>query len=107
MQISAQRSVRTKSQAHNTPAYPEHQSSDHPGFFLACLLREQTHREELIRLTRSADFRRKTEPLKAAIYSGASLLEKEICSSLKYVIQDGLLPFAHAHTTYFDQQVAA
>ncbi len=103
----AQRAVRASTQACKTPVYPEHQSSDNIGFFLACLLREQAQRDALHQLTREKSFPRKSQPLQHAVYHGITLHDEEIKKSIKYVIQDGMLPYAHAYTTYFDKQVAA
>lgn len=71
------------------------------------MLREQSQYEELLSLTNDKGFFKKTDQFKDAIHTSAGRTYNEIQKSLKYVISDGLLPFAHAHTTYFDQQVAA
>lgn len=73
----AQWAVRASTQACKTPVYPEHQSSDNIGFFLACLLREQAQRDALHQLTREKSFPRKSQPLQHAVYHGITLHDEE------------------------------
>ena len=106
---TTQRSVRARSKAKPHFAYPEHQvgcSGTDPKFMLACWLREQAQREALKELVHSKSFDKKSEPLRYGVYAGMLALEEAAKISLKYVVRDGMLPFAHAHTTYFEQVAA-
>lgn len=105
--LTKARKPTTKAPATKAPAYPEHQASEHTGYFLACLLREQAQYEALCTISAAAGFYRKPQALQDAIFSAQGHTSVEIERSLRYVISDGLLPFAHASTTYFDRQVVA
>lgn len=92
--------------ARETPTYPSHQHHNSPAFFLGCLLREQAQQEAIRHLAIKEVFR-KNRALADAAFHCVCRLDEAIKKSIKYVVEDGLLPFAHARTTYFDQQVPA
>jgi hypothetical protein len=50
--------------------------------------------------------KRENKVLQMALCGAMGELERATRKAIKDVIKEGLLPFAHAHTTYFDQQVA-
>lgn len=104
MQTTTHRPARARKAA--APVYPR-TNANHPGYFLACLLREQGQREALCVLTNKNGFFRQPESLQDAVYRSIANIDNQIEQSIKWVVQDGQLPFAHAQTTYFEQQVAA
>ena len=88
--------------------YPElPDNSDDKAFWLAAYLRDQAELAQLQQLTQTKEFCRKNLALQHAIYGAINHQRNDIRLSLGYTLQNGLLPFAHASTTYFDQQVAA
>lgn len=88
--------------------YPElPDNSGDKAFWLAVYLRDQAELAQLQQLTQTKEFWRKNPALQHAIYGAINHQRDEIRLSLGYTLQNGLLPFAHASTTFFDQQVAA
>lgn len=104
---TTQRKATSRTKARTAPVYPDHLAASNHAYFLATLLREQAQLEELAALYCAPGFLRKPDQFQDAIYCAAGRTKHEINKSLKFVVDDGLLPFAHAHTTYFAQQVAA
>ncbi len=90
------------------PVYPDLPLPGQPqSFWLAAYLRDAAHLDEINAQIKKPGFHNKKDAYVGAIYTARQALLKEAQESFKYVISDGLLPFAHAHTTYFDQRVAA
>lgn len=87
--------------------YPELPDSESKAFWLAAYLCYQAELEQLRKITEAKGFWRKNSALQHAIYGAIRHQHDEIKLALGYTVQEGLLPFAHAHTTYFDQQVPA
>lgn len=106
MQTSTHRPATARTQTHKAPVYPDYAASSDPAFFLACLLREQAQYDALGTITGGHSFHRKPLQFRDVIYTSLGRCSNEIEKSLRYVISDGLLPFAHAHTTYFAKVAA-
>lgn len=88
--------------------YPElPENSDDKAFWLAAYLRDQAELDQLRQLTQTKEFWRKNRAFQHAIHGAINHQRDDIKLSLGYALQNGMLPFAHARTTYFDQQVAA
>lgn len=107
MQTTTQRPAKARSQATKRPVYPRYPDTEHPGFWLAVLLCKQCELDEIQVIRRGKGFSNKSDRLQSAMWSALSLMREDMKLALGYVVEEGLLPFAHAHTTYFDQQVAA
>lgn len=104
---TTQRATVARTPARSKPVYPRLPDTNHLGFWLAVLLCEQAELEEVCKFQRAKGFFSKPTALQYAMYTSARLMRDQMKVTLGYVIEEGLLPFAHAHTTYFDQQVAA
>ena len=108
MLTSTQRATRpTKPAAAKLP-YPKLPDNfDDKAFWLAVYLRDQAELAQLQQLTQTKEFLRKNRAFQHAIHGAINHQRDDIKLTLGYTLQNGMLPFAHAHTTYFDQQVAA
>ncbi len=108
MQTTAtQRAAVARTPARSKPVYPQLPDTDHPGFWLAVFLREQAELDEVRKIQQSKGFYKKPEALQYAVHTSQRLMREQMKVSQGYLIEEGQLPFAHAHTTYFDQQVPA
>ncbi len=107
---TTQRTVKARSKAPKKAqvAYPELPRGASGGeFFLAAWLIEMAEYEGLQTLINRASFGKEPKALRYGVFAGAGAILDRAKISLEYVVRDGMLPFAHAHTTYFDLQVAA
>lgn len=102
---TTQRAVKARTKA-PASVYPRLPSSEHPGFWLAVFLIDSAELEALDKHRRTAAIRKAPWVLKQALWNSQRLMRENMQLSTGYVVQEGLLPFAHAHTTYFDQPVA-
>lgn len=90
------------------PVHPALPSTDHKGFWLAVYLQDEARLEVLrseadkYRAKRSA-----TETGNLAFISAIGYMQADAKTHARHTLEDGLLLCAHAHTTYFNQQVAA
>ena len=100
-----------KTPASKAPAYPDLPDPEtaKPGVFrLAWFLLESAEQEALQKpLDACYCARQPNNILKLALCSAVNAKRYEAYSAIKQVLSAGLLPFAHSHTTYFDQQAAA
>lgn len=103
---TTQRAVRARTKA-AAPVRPRLPNTEHPGFWLAVFLIQSAELDALVKHTRSAAMRKTPSVLQDALYDAQRLMRGEIGLPVGYMVKEGLLPFAHVHTTYFDQQVAA
>lgn len=102
---TTQRAVKARSKA---PVYPELPGTEHKGFWLAALLRDQAEMDELEKLVKWSYAKRDTNtPRNMALIGAHGHQQREVKESATQTQKRGLLPFAHAHTTYFDLQVEA
>ena len=112
MQASTQSPSRTRKTQSKVLAYPD---LPEPGtgksgeFRLAWFLCEAAEQEELQKLLTAsyAPSRRSNNILQMALCGAIGIKRAEASRAIYEVVKAGLLPFAHAHTTYFNQQVAA
>lgn len=103
-----QTTTRRTRNAHKPAVFPNLPSTDHPGFWLAAFLRDAAELDALKEQRRLYNKKKSYCEITGRAFSSADYELRKIAShSLSYAVRDGLLPFAHAHTTYFDQQVAA
>ena len=89
-----------KAAAGNLP-YPKLPDSAHKGFWLAVYLQQQAELDQLQRFSQTKECKKKNLAFTSAIYLAIHHYGEEIKLSLGYAKKDGLLPFAHASTTYF------
>ncbi len=107
MQTATPQRTSRRPQARKAPVYPELPSSDDKGFSLAVLLRDQAEEESVSQLTSTKAFSKLTKPLRYAMFGAQAEAREQARTYAGYCQKEGLLPFAHAQTTYFDQQVTA
>ena len=97
--------------ASKAPAYPNLPDPEtaKPGVFsLAWFLIEAAEQEALQKLLDECYLVcQPNNILRLALCSAVSARRYEAYSAIKQVLSAGLLPYAHSHTTYFDQQAAA
>jgi hypothetical protein len=102
---TTQRTVKARTKA---PVYPDLPQTSHKGFWLAALLRDQAEMHELEQLITKAYAKfNGNKPRNMALMGAHGHQQRELNESARNAQEFGLLPFAHAHTTYFDQQLAA
>lgn len=90
------------------PLYPELPNTDHPGFWLAAFFRDMAELDCLDKLHSSLYRRSNVDRVTCTAISGAiGHARQELATAAGYVKDEGLLPFAHQHTTYFAQQGGA
>jgi hypothetical protein len=73
---------------------------------LAQFLREQVEKEELDAFRYTEYFRQRNKPFRTAILSAFLRADAEVYDSAVSVQKHGMLLFAHANTTYFDEVAA-
>lgn len=103
---TTQRAVKARVKA-PAPVRPRLLNTNHPGFWLAILLINQAEIDAVSAHRHSKTAAKWPQALVEGMWNAERLMKQELQLSLGYVQKEGLLPFAHAHTTYFDQQVAA
>jgi hypothetical protein len=81
--------------------YPNYEDFPEKLFWLCVYFRDLTELEALEALTLEMHRRHRPQPLLFALSGAKSHQKSEIKLPLGYVIEGGLLPFAHATTTIF------
>jgi hypothetical protein len=84
------------------PVYPTLPDTENSAFWLAALLRDHAEHEALIKLADKTSSKR-VVCHHALVHAQYEKLQKIKETSGKYCLNDGLLPFAWAGTTYFEQ----
>ena len=99
---TARRAVRSK------PAvYPRLPDTDRPGFWLAVFLIGMAELDELNKISQAKGYWLKSDAFQGAIHTTKRLMREDLKVATGYMVEDGMLLFAHAHTTYFAQEGSA
>ena len=84
--------------------YPERFGSQKKLFWLVCFFQKTARLEELKKATKKVwEARRLNTPLGEALWVAQQDLVKTLEKETKFVVEDGLLLFAHQDTTVFQQ----
>ena len=108
---TTQRTVKARSKAPKAAVYPRADrkppESDQGGFWLSVMLCHERECEEIKAICKTQLYHKGCDARQYALIAAEMHLRDEARAAAKYVLRLGMLPYAHAHTTYFDQQVAA